>query len=176
MQKELEKLVARLNGVPHFTRGYFKLVDRQKVGNVFHIVFVRTEKPNEEYPFLLFTIYTEDFSWVLGNSFGGHENEIHHLVFDFLFKIHTYKKAKDKRYNVIIGKGVNEVGTEINIAYKKWGGGTFTTNNDVCEDDLSTSPYQFSEDDIEDLKSTLSDNMIKIVDLGKVEVKDEDIK
>lgn len=171
MKNELVRLVHKLNGVPHFVRGYFKLVDRQEVGNIFHVLFIRTEKPDEESPFLVFTINAEDFSWKLGGLFGGHESEIHHLVFEFLFKVHAYKEAKDKRYNVIIGKGVNDVGTEINIAYRKWGGGTFTTNNDVCEVDLSTPQYQFSEDDIEDLKETLPDNMVDIVELGKVEVK-----
>lgn len=42
------------------------------------------------------------------------------------------------------------------------------------EYELVSDQYQFTESEIEDLKATLPENMAKIVDLGKVEVNDED--
>lgn len=44
------------------------------------------------------------------------------------------------------------------------------------ENDLTLDEYIFTESEIEELKSTLPDNMAKIVDLGKVEVKDENVR
>lgn len=43
----------------------------------------------------------------------------------------------------------------------------------IEEDDLKTDRYRFTESEIKDLKATLPENMAKIVDLGKVEVKDD---
>lgn len=41
------------------------------------------------------------------------------------------------------------------------------------EGNLTSDKYIFTESEIEQLKSRLPDNMAKIVDLGKVEVKDD---
>lgn len=44
------------------------------------------------------------------------------------------------------------------------------------ENDLTLDEYIFTESEIEQLKSRLPYNMAKIVDLGKVEVKDENVR
>lgn len=79
----------------------------------------------------------------------------------------------EKKYNIIIGQDDDDDETEkfFTTYYKQ--NDAFHTNDSTREDKLSYERYIFTESEIEELKSTLPENMQKIVDLGKVEVKDD---
>lgn len=78
----------------------------------------------------------------------------------------------EKKYNIIIGQDKDEA-DEYFTAYRKDPNGYFSTTDEALKDELKNVEYLFTESEIEQLKSTLPTNMAKIVDLGKVEVKDE---
>ena len=76
----------------------------------------------------------------------------------------------EKKYNIIIGGSVL---TTCATAYCKNGQGKVMLDTFTSPSELKLDDYQFTESEIEELKSTLPTNMAKIVDLGKVEVEDD---
>ena len=77
----------------------------------------------------------------------------------------------EKKYNIVIGR---DNYTHRCSAYRKVDKGEYLIRSAADEDELKTFEYlQFTESEIEELKSTLPENMAKIVDLGKVEVEDD---
>ncbi|GAA6113960.1 hypothetical protein [Apilactobacillus apinorum] len=78
----------------------------------------------------------------------------------------------EKKYNIVIGQDKDKT-NEYYTAYRKSFGNSFATNDATLQDELTRYEYLFTEQEIEELKSTLPTNMAKIVDLGKVEVKDD---
>ena len=81
----------------------------------------------------------------------------------------------EKKYNIIIGRDSKKTmyDNQVVTTYRKNGLNDFFVNDNTHNSQLSDYDYQFTESDIEQLKSTLPTNMAKIVDLGKVEVKDD---
>lgn len=80
----------------------------------------------------------------------------------------------EKKYNIIIGQDnddYDETEKFFTAYYKQHN--AFYTNDSTREDKLSYERYIFTESEIDELKSTLPENMQKIVDLGKVELKDD---
>lgn len=78
----------------------------------------------------------------------------------------------EKKYNIIIAKDIDSLFNRLCV-YKKDSKGFIFTKDNATKIDLSFNDYQFTESEIEELKSTLPTNMAKIVELGKVEVKDD---
>lgn len=78
---------------------------------------------------------------------------------------------KENKYNIILARDYDP--KRFYTAYMHWGN-TYSTNDEVKPDDLSEEDYVFTQEQIDDLKSHLPENMAKIVDLAKVEVKDND--
>lgn len=76
----------------------------------------------------------------------------------------------EKKYNIIIGKNPK---WETYTLYRHDGEGGFESGDFLGHSALDNKYFQFNEDEIEELKSKLPENMAKIVDLGKVEVKNE---
>lgn len=111
-------------------------------------------------------------SWIALPTFGLASADVQKDIMDFIYttdKDHWFDEP-EKKYNIIIGE---DAGHNWQSAYKKCRFGA-KVNDAVREEDLTLDDYQFTESEIEQLKSTLPDNMVKIVDLGKVEVNDED--
>lgn len=79
----------------------------------------------------------------------------------------------EKKYNIIIGEDVNSNNVvHRNTCYEKTPKGV-DVNDSVREEYLTLDRYIFTESEIEDLKSKVSEQSAKIIDLGKVEVKDD---
>lgn len=77
----------------------------------------------------------------------------------------------EKKYNIVIGQDKDKT-NEYYTAYRK-SSGDFATNDATLQGELTRYEYLFTEKEIDELKSTLPENMQKIVDIGKVEVKDD---
>lgn len=112
--------------------------------------------------------------WSIYSGLGAKRNEVQKEIMDFVYntdKEHWFDEP-EKKYNIIIGEDVGQIWKS---AYKKslFGG---KVSDNVYEEDLILDDYIFTESEIEDLKATLPDNMAKIVELGKVEVKDENVR
>ncbi|CAI2698199.1 hypothetical protein AKUA2103_PHAGE100180 (plasmid) [Apilactobacillus kunkeei] len=109
--------------------------------------------------------------WSIYSSLGAKNNKVQKEIMDFVYttdKEHWFDEP-EKKYNIIIGE---DAGKNWQSAYKKCHFGA-KVNDAVREEDLTLDDYQFTESEIEDLKATLPDNMAKIIDIAKVEVKDE---
>lgn len=109
--------------------------------------------------------------WDIYSGLGAMRNEVQKEIMDFIYtadKEHWFDEP-EKKYNIIIGEDIGQIWQS---AYKKSRFGAKVSDN-VYEEDLILDDYQFTESEIEDLKATLPANMAKIVDLGKVEIKDE---
>lgn len=110
-------------------------------------------------------------SWIALPSFGLASADVQKNIMDFIYSTdsnHWFDEPV-KKYNIIIGE--NERG-KLKTAYHKLSDGTYI-GDAVEEDDLKTDRYIFTESEIEDLKSKVSERSAKIIDLGKVEVKDD---
>lgn len=93
---------------------------------------------------------------------------------DFIYTTNSnhWFDEPEKKYNIVIGKDVGTYGDCVKTAYRKEDKGIEVWDS-AKEGNLTSDKYIFTESEIEDLKAPLPDNMAKIVDLGKVEVKDE---
>ncbi|MCX0325192.1 hypothetical protein NX776_00475 [Apilactobacillus kunkeei] len=86
---------------------------------------------------------------------------------------HPYKDwFPEKKYNIIIGRDSDN--NHLTAYYKSTNDNYrgYTSSFASCCD-LKNKVYIFSESEVEELKSTLPENMAKIVELGKVEVEDD---
>lgn len=117
--------------------------------------------------------------WHIEESFGILNSEIQQIIVDYANRT----SVKDwfcsvKKYNIVVGLsyGDDEVTayhkTEKEVWYNEFDEvmclSTFVSKNDLKRDE-----YMFTEQEITTLKLSLPENMAKIVDLGRVEVKDE---
>ena len=98
-------------------------------------------------------------------------DNVHEEIMDFIYTTDSnhWFDEQEKKYNIIIGEDVGQI---YRSAYKKCGFGAKVSDN-VHEENLTLDDYQFTETEIEDLKSKVSERSAKIIDLGKVEIKDE---
>lgn len=92
------------------------------------------------------------------------------IIVDYLANTAPCERFLEKKYNIIIGSSVS---TKCSAAYCKVGQGKVKLDTFTRPFELKLDDYQFTESEIEKLKSTLPTNMAKIVELGKVEVKDD---
>lgn len=82
-----------------------------------------------------------------------------------------YKKPL---YNIVIGSNLDGYTFTAYAHYERNGAKAYYVNNGVTEYDLKSEKYKFTQDEIDDLKSKLPENMKRIVDLGKTEVNGND--
>lgn len=158
--KTLQDLVDRLNGInhlkpfsiEHYYDKYYLVVEYSMV----------TKNTVVEFSQLNYCFH-EDIAYL-------HPIE-QNIVVDYLANSNTSDWFAEKKYNVIVGTDTN---APIYAAYKKIMANEYIVCSHVYKDELrNTDELQFTEKDIEELKSTLPTNMAKIVELGKVEVKDD---
>lgn len=102
-------------------------------------------------------------------------HEIQKEIMDFVYstdKEHWFDEP-EKKYNIIVGRDLEPFAIqEWKAAYMKTAHGVKVWHASP-EKDFINDEFIFTESEVEDLKSELPENMAKIVDLGKVEVKDE---
>lgn len=109
--------------------------------------------------------------WSIYQSLGAMHNQVQKDIMDFVYstdKDHWFDET-EKKYNIIIGEDVGQI---YRSAYKKCQSGAKVSDN-VYEENLTLENYQFTETEIEELKSKVSERSAKIIDLGKVEIKND---
>lgn len=111
-------------------------------------------------------------SWIALPSFGLASADVQKNIMDFIYTTDSnhWFDEPEKKYNIIIGEDMS--GNFKTVYYKA--GNVVDVTDTAGEYELVSDQYQFTESEIEALKATLPENMAKIVELGKVEVKDED--
>lgn len=93
------------------------------------------------------------------------------MIVNFLANSNPEDWFPKKRYNIVIGIDTN---TDFKTAYRKTATkGVYEVNGSTELNDLRKNRYIFTDEEIKNLKVTLPPDLSKIVDLGKVEVKDE---
>lgn len=115
--------------------------------------------------------FTKD-CWEILNGFCMLHHEMQKYIMDFAYSTTSKDWFPEKKYNIVIGRDSED---PIYSAYKKRGINQYAISAMAFKGELRThEEFQFTESEIDELKSTLSENMAKIVDLGKVEVKDDE--
>lgn len=124
---------------------------------------------------LLMTVYKSNavlpFEWHISSDFHFEQFSVQEKIMRFVSNSnpnHWFDEL-EKKYNIIIGEDV--VGS-FKTAYRNVANGVMV-NNSVDEGDLALDDFIFTENEVEDLKSKVSEHSAKIIDLGKVEVKDD---
>lgn len=113
----------------------------------------------------------QDFIYRIENKFIDLKPHEQKVIIEFLANSNPEDWFAEKKYNIIIGQ---DNCSPHYSAYRKMGKGEYIVRSTADEDELKSFEYlQFTESEIEQLKLTLPTNMAKIVDLGKVEVKNE---
>ncbi len=112
--------------------------------------------------------------WNAQPSFGLASADVQKTIMDFIYTTDSkhWFDEQEKKYNIVIGKDVGTYGDYVRTAYRKKDKGIEVWDS-AKEGNMTSDKYIFTESEIEDLKATLPDNMAKIVELGKVEVKDD---
>lgn len=111
-------------------------------------------------------------SWLVGKDLYMQVGEVQKVIMNFLVKSNSDDWfVEKKKYNIIVGRS-NDTRQYL-TTYRRFGTEGFTLDNATDSSKLSSSNYQLTENEIEELKSTLPTNLAQIVDLGKVEVKDD---
>lgn len=110
--------------------------------------------------------------WDILSGFCMLHHEVQKEIMDFIYttdKEHWFDEP-EKKYNIIIGE---DVGKKWKSAYRKLADDIGVMDT-VKPENLTLAKYIFTESEIEDLKSKVSERSAKIIDLGKVEVTNED--
>lgn len=112
--------------------------------------------------------------WFVLPSFGLASEKVQKEIMDFIYTTDSnhWFDEPEKKYNIIIGKDVKTYGDRCATAYRKKSNGIEIWDS-AKENDLTLDEYIFTESEIEELKSKVSERSAKIIDLGKVEVKDD---
>ncbi len=110
-------------------------------------------------------------------EFNNMSNDIKEPILSYLIKHRPQDWfEEEKRYKVIISQSISSSYEETyTVLCKEYKDGYFKFKTILLsESELTNKPeYVFTETQIEDVKSYLPENMRKIIDLGKVEVKDD---
>ncbi|WP_203621874.1 hypothetical protein [Apilactobacillus nanyangensis] len=118
-------------------------------------------------------IHFENGQWDIRADFCILNHEAQKLVMDFVYTTNPNDWLLERKYYIAVGM----YDSTSKLIYYKNGNGNeldfkLRTMMDFDEKHLQEDDI-FTENEIEELKSTLSEQMAKIVDLGKVEVKDD---
>ena len=94
------------------------------------------------------------------------------IIVDYLANSSINDWFAEKKYNILIAHNyMLDARHNVYMVWSKGEHGFFAGL--VQEYELNEEEYLFTESEIDELKSILSNNMAKIVELGKVEVKDD---
>lgn len=161
--KTIKDLVDHLNATFDYADFSISTDNKQQ----FYYIFMTTITEYGE----LIEFNHQSKDWDIMPTLGTSNNEIQKEIMDFIYttdKDHWFDE-QEKKYNIIIGEDMS--GNFKTVYYKA--GNVVDVTDTAGEYELVSDQYQFTESEIEELKSGLPENMAKIVDLGKVEVKDD---
>lgn len=114
-------------------------------------------------------------SWIAQPSFGLASADVQKDIMDFIYTTDSnhWFDEPEKKYNIIVGRDLEPFAIqEWKAAYMKTAHGVKVWHASP-EKDFINDEFIFTESEVEDLKSKVSEQSAKIIDLGKVEVKDE---
>lgn len=116
-------------------------------------------------------VYFVDYLYKIRRNFHMLQPYEQKAIIDFLANSNPEDWFAEKKYNIVLN---NLEGEKIVInKYDRHSTLAIECSTGIDDDELKLDAYIFTEKEIEQLKLTLPTNMAKIVDLGKVEVKDE---
>lgn len=161
--KTINDLVDHLNATFDYADFSISADNKQQ----FYYIFMTTITEYGE----LIEFNQQSKDWDIMPTLGKSNNEIQKEIMDFIYTTDSnhWFDEPEKKYNIIIGE---DMSGNFKTVYYKVGNGVDVTDA-AGEYELVSDQYQFTESEIEDLKATLPENMAKIIELGKVEVKDE---
>lgn len=112
----------------------------------------------------------QDFIYRIENNFIHLKPHEQKVIIDFLANSNPEDWFAEKKYNIVLN---NLEGEKIVInKYDRHSTLAIECSTGIDDDELKLDAYIFTEKEIEQLKLILPTSMAKIVDLGKVEVKD----
>lgn len=165
LQKEINKV---------FTAPYnYNVIAIQDKYSMWRDIKFRTVDIKHENTLDIFSLNMNTNEWVILTDFAYLYKDLQAIVVKFLATTDPEEWFDEKKYNIIIGKETHT--DKFKLAYYKnmdcgmlrgYGINNYTIDRNLGEDD-----YQFTDREIEKLKSKLPENMAEIVELGKVEVK-----
>lgn len=160
--KTLQDLVDRLNGINHL-----KPFSIEHYYDKYYLVVeysIGTKNTVVEFSQLNYRFH-EDIAYL-------HPLE-QNIIVDYLANSNPKDWFPEKKYNIIVGEDLEP------SMHQKWKGAYMKTEYGVKiwhalpEKDFINDNFIFTESEVEDLKSKVSEQSAKIIDLGKVEVKDD---
>lgn len=167
--KTLEDLVNKLNEI--FNYGKFVI---RRVDDMDNLYVSRAYPKGDDIFYKdLFEYDYKIKGWLLCPELAEFNGAVQKIVVDFLseFRKEGYEYLyQKKKYNIVIGEG-ECVGTV--AAYCAMDDDVYVVDNRTEPEQLKDGAYQFTEEEIDNFKIKLSNKFAEIVDLGKVEVKDE---
>lgn len=167
--KTLNDLVDKLNNYVEVEDGELGKYYIEQGGDKRYYLYEQYYAPDDG----LLVVFAPDYPhWIINWDLGGVNHIDQEKIMDFIYntdKEHWFDEP-EKKYNIVIGENVRG---KLKTAYHKLRNSAYVCSA-VEEDDLKTDRFIFTESEIEDLKSKVSERSAKIVDLGKVEVTNED--
>lgn len=121
----------------------------------------------------LIELSKKDKSWIAQPTFALASADVQKEIMDFIYTTDSnhWFDGQEKKYNIIISKNPS---LNVAVAYFKPNNDTsLKINESATQDDLKDGSYQFTDDEIEKFKKAGNSTFNQIVDLGKVEVKNE---
>lgn len=164
MIKTLQDLVDRLNEI-YATQGKY-IIEYEGCTGTLSLYYIRNDIRHS-----LALLKPRYRTWSLFPSIGFQGIEAQHAIIDYLTNSNPSDWFAEKKYNIVLH---NLDGEKIVInKYDRHSTLAIECSTGIDDDELKLDAYIFTKQEIEELKSTLPTNMAKIVELGKVEVKDE---
>ncbi|MDN2612985.1 hypothetical protein [Apilactobacillus sp. EABW-1NA] len=163
--KTIKDLVNKLNNYVAYGEFYIR-----KGKNNNYLLYARNESSDDS---TVFDFAKQQPYWSIYPRLGSMHNQVQEDIMDFVYntdKDHWFDEP-EKKYNIIVGKELEP------SAIQKWESAYMKTECGLSvrlalsERDFIKDEFIFTESEIEELKYNLPENMAKIVDLGKAEVK-----
>lgn len=112
--------------------------------------------------------------FIFSSDYGhGYWKEIIEALVEYVNTPVKERKPKSQLYNIIIAKDVTHDRTFFTVWQKENELGEYSTNNCAEQQDLlHDNDFKFTVEEIEDLKSKVSEKQKQIIDIGTVKIED----
>lgn len=168
LQREINKVCS-----DHYR---YNIVAIQDKYSMWRDIKLRTANYKDGTTLDIFSLNMNTNKWAVLKDFVDLYTDLQAIIVEFLATTDPEEWFDDdKKYNIIIGQYYDTNGnvTQTCTAYKKGYKDCIQPVNNVDEKDLLEERFQFTEREIEKIKSKLPESMAEIVEWGKVEVKKE---
>lgn len=169
--KTLNDLVDKLNNYVEVEDGKLGKYYIEQGGDKRYYLYEQYYAPDDG----LLVVFAPDYPhWIINWDLGGVNHIDQEKIMDFIYTTDSnhWFDGQEKKYNIIISKNPS---LKVAVAYFKPNNDTsLKINESATQDDLKDGSYQFTDDEIEKLKKAGNSTFNQFVDLGKVEVTNED--